>query len=70
MLSYKAKSFEPYIVGRFNYVQFTLGSIFWLTKTIGLNVEGSAFAGKPGLEDYGDFAVPSFVFLGGVKRRF
>lgn len=91
VLSYKAKSFEPYIVGRLNlvhygksedffgeswaagnytYFQFTLGSIFWLSSKIGLNVEGSAFAGKLGLEDFEDFAVPSFVVLGGVKFRF
>lgn len=92
VLSYKAKSFEPYIVGRLNYVhygesgdtfediqweagtytyvQFTLGSIFWLTKSIGLNIEGSAFAGKLGLADFEDFAASSFVVLGGVKFRF
>jgi len=93
VLSYKAKSFEPYIVGRFNYVhygesevtfkdahwwdagtytylQFTLGSIFWLTPSIGLNIEGSAFAGKLGLADSEDFAALPFVVLGGVKVRF
>jgi len=92
VLSYKAKSFEPYLVGRLNYVhygesedlfedilweagtytyvQFTLGSIFWLTQSIGLNVEGSAFAGNLGLADFEDFGASSFVVLGGVKVRF
>jgi hypothetical protein len=56
--------------GNYTYLQFALGSIFWLTQSVGLNVEGSAFAGKPGLKDNGDFAVPSFVFLGGIKLRF
>ncbi len=56
--------------GNYTYLQFALGSIFWLTQSVGLNVEGSAFAGKPGLKDNADFSVPSFVVLGGVKFRF
>jgi hypothetical protein len=47
-----------------------LGSIFWLTQSIGLNIEGSAFAGKLGLADSEDFAALPFVVLGGVKVRF
>ncbi len=35
--------------GTYTYVQFTLGSIFWLNQSVGLNVEGSAFAGNLGL---------------------
>jgi hypothetical protein len=91
VLSYKAKSFEPYFMGRLNvvhygeandlfsdvhweagtysYFQFTLGSIFWITRNIGFNIEGSAFAGSLGLVDYEDFAVPSLIVLAGVKFR-
>jgi hypothetical protein len=56
--------------GTNTYLQFTLGTIFWVTSNIGLNIEGSAFAGKFGLEDFGDFAVPSVIVLAGAKVRF
>jgi hypothetical protein len=56
--------------GTYTYFQFTLGTIFWVTGNIGLDIEGSAFAGKLGLEDFGDFAVPSVVVLAGAKVRF
>jgi len=56
--------------GTYTYLQFTLGSVFWLTPSIGLNVEGSAFAGNLGLQDFEDFGAASFIVLGGVKVRF
>jgi hypothetical protein len=56
--------------GTYTYVQFTLGSIFWLNPSIGLNVEASAFAGNLGLQDLEDLGASSFVILGGVKIRF
>jgi hypothetical protein len=56
--------------GTYTYAQFTLGSVFWLTPSIGLNVEGSAFAGNLGLQDFEDLGASSFVILGGVKVRF
>jgi len=56
--------------GTYTYVQFTLGSVFWLTPSIGLNIEGSAFAGNLGLQEFEDFGASSFVVLGGVKVRF
>jgi hypothetical protein len=56
--------------GTYTYVQFTLGSVFWLNQSVGLNVEGSAFAGNLGLQDFEDFGVSSFVVLGGIKVRF
>ncbi len=56
--------------GTYTYVQFTLGSIFWLTQRVGLNVEGSAFSGNLGRADFEDFGVSSFVVLGGIKVRF
>jgi hypothetical protein len=56
--------------GTYTYVQFTLGSIFWLTQSVGLNVEGSALAGNLGLADFEDFGAASFVVLGGIKVRF
>ncbi len=55
--------------GTYTYVQFTLGSIFWLNQSVGLNVEGSAFAGDLGQADFEDFGVSSFVILVGVKVR-
>ncbi len=91
VLSYKAKSVEPYFVVRLNvvhygepddffedisweagtytYFQFTLGGILWVTRNIGLNIEGSAFAGDFGLGDFEDFGIPSVIFLAGVKFR-
>jgi hypothetical protein len=56
--------------GTYTYLQFTLGSVFWLTPSIGLNVESSAFAGNLGLQDLEDFGAAPFVVLGGVKVRF
>jgi hypothetical protein len=56
--------------GTYTYVQLTLGSIFWLNQSIGLNVEGSAFAGNLSLQDLEDLGASSFVILGGVKVRF
>ena len=56
--------------GTYTYAQFTLGSVFWLTPSIGLNIEGSAFAGNLGLQEFEDFGASSFVVLGGVKVRF
>ncbi|MCJ7486940.1 MAG: hypothetical protein MUQ25_12355 [Candidatus Aminicenantes bacterium] len=56
--------------GTYTYVQFTLGSIFWLTQSFGLNVEGSAFAGNFGQADFEDFGASSFVVLVGIKIRF
>lgn len=56
--------------GNYTYVQFTLGSIFWLNPSVGLNIEGSAFAGNLGLQDFEDFGVSSFVVLAGIKVRF
>jgi hypothetical protein len=55
--------------GTYTYLQFTLGSIFWLNKSIGLNVEVSALEGKLGLADLDDVHALSFVILGGVKVR-
>jgi len=62
--------FEDWEPGTYTYVQFTLGSIFWLTQRIGLNVEGSAFSGNLGRADFEDFGAASFVVLGGIKVRF
>jgi hypothetical protein len=56
--------------GTYTYVQFTLGSIFWLTQSVGLNVEGSALMGNLGRADFEDFSVTSFVVLVGTKVRF
>jgi len=55
--------------GTYTYGQFTLGSVFWLTQRIGLNVEGSAFVGNLGLQDFEDFGASSFVVLAGIKVR-
>ncbi len=84
VLSFKTGFFEPYFVGRFNYVhydefesdfdiepgnysylQLTGGSVFWISKKIGLNVEVSAFTGATGA---GEIAAP--IFLGGLRLRF
>ena len=56
--------------GTYTYVQLTLGSIFWLNQSIGLDVEGSAFAGNLSLQDLEDLGASSFIILGGVKVRF
>jgi len=56
--------------GNYTYLQFTLGSVFWLTQRVGLHVEGSAFSGNLGLQDLEDLGTLSFIVLGGVKVRF
>jgi hypothetical protein len=58
------------VAGTYTYLQFTLGSIFWLTESIGLNVEGTTFTGNMGVQDLEGLAVPRFTVLGGVKFRF
>jgi hypothetical protein len=58
------------VAGTYTYLQFTLGSIFWLTESIGLNVEGTTFTGNMGLKDAEDLAIRRFTVLGGVKFRF
>ncbi|TFG58441.1 MAG: hypothetical protein E4H35_00995 [Candidatus Aminicenantes bacterium] len=62
--------FEDWEPGTYTYVQFTLGSIFWLNQSVGLNVEGSALVGNLGKADFEDFSVTSFVVLVGTKVRF
>jgi hypothetical protein len=62
--------FEGWEPGTYTYGQFTLGSIFWLNQSVGLNVEGSAFSGNLGKADFEDFGVSSFVVLVGTKIRF
>jgi hypothetical protein len=62
--------FEGWEPGTYTYGQFTLGSIFWLNQSVGLNVEGSALMGNLGRADFEDFSVTSFVVLVGTKVRF
>jgi hypothetical protein len=87
ILSFKMNLWEPYIVGRYNYVnykeilyswngcseetkghpyfQFTFGSIFWISRKIGFNIELSTLSGDT---DFTDIEGP--LIAGGFKIRF
>lgn len=86
VLSVKAGAFEPYLVGRVNFVAYgssdssstiswdagqyfyfqgTLGSVVWLSRCLGLNIEASVYAGPSGMTEG-----LALTFLAGGKIRF
>jgi len=51
--------------GEYSYFQLTGGSIFWITKNFGLNIEASTFTSTPGSSE-----ITGPIFFGGLKLRF
>jgi hypothetical protein len=51
--------------GKYSYIQFTFGSILWISRKIGLNVEFSTFSGTTWLTDF-----EALIVAGGLKFRF